>query len=443
MAPGAEAVARALRDWLAAHPEGALAVGFSGGPDSTALLAVAAGLPEARARGLRALHVDHGLHPQSRDWARHCERVAARLGLRCAVLGVAVRPGGSGLEAAARRARYEALAAALGAGEWLLTAHHAEDQAETVLLRLLRGAPPPLLAGMPPRRPLGRGFLARPLLALPRSALAAALAASGLPALADPANLDRRLDRGWLRSRVIPALAERWPRWAEGVTASAAELGTALERSRGIAGRLPGRRPGEPRARPATSPRARRAPARAPRLAAPPRARPAAPAAARGVPAPARGRRPRPCARARRPRLPAAPPSRPLVGRSRSAPAAAARARAGLERAGSAAAAGRGRAGPPRRGAHGMVLPGPGAARRRAHPARRRGAAAQRQGAAAGRGPAALEPRPPAPAVAGRAPVRGRRPLARRGLRRRARRARTRAPPPPSTLARPRRAPLG
>ncbi|HEY1588847.1 MAG TPA: tRNA lysidine(34) synthetase TilS, partial [Rhodanobacter sp.] len=126
---------------LAAAPTTELCVAFSGGPDSTALLHALAQLPAARARALRALHVDHGLHADSAAWAEHCQRFCAALAVPCEVLRVQVDIGkGDGLEAAARRARYDALATHLHEGEWLLLGHHRDDQVETVLLKLLRGA---------------------------------------------------------------------------------------------------------------------------------------------------------------------------------------------------------------------------------------------------------------------------------------------------------------
>lgn len=217
---GAGRLEQTLAAWLREHPEGALAVAFSGGGDSTALLAALARLPEARRRGLRALHVDHGLAADSARWAEHCKAVAASLGIACLCLSAKVAPSGYGIEAAARRARYRLLAQALAPQEWLLLAHHAEDQAETILLRLLRGASPRLLAGMPAMRRLGQGFLARPLLGLSRTLLRSALADYGLAWIEDPANRDPRFDRGYLREKVLPAIAARFPAFAERVAAS-------------------------------------------------------------------------------------------------------------------------------------------------------------------------------------------------------------------------------
>lgn len=201
------------RTLLGALPAGAtaLAVAYSGGRDSHVLLHLAA----AAGLRLRALHVDHGLHAQSAAWAEHCRRVARELGVPLTVLAVRVPAAGEGEEAAARRARYAALAEALAPGEYLATAHHADDQAETLLLRLLRGTGPEGLAGILPQRALGAGTLLRPLLGVAGSDLLAYARAQGLRYLEDPANRDPRHDRSWLRHEVVPQLAARRPGFAQ------------------------------------------------------------------------------------------------------------------------------------------------------------------------------------------------------------------------------------
>jgi len=174
-------------------------VACSGGPDSVALLALAAQV------GLRpvAVHVDHGARPGSAAEADVVAAFAERLGTGFAAETVAVAPGPN-FEARAREARYEALERArarLGATA-VLVGHSRDDQAETVLLNMLRGAGVSGLAGMPARR----GSIVRPLLGVPRADLAAVCAQLGLAPVQDPMNADPTHRRVWLRREVIPAL---------------------------------------------------------------------------------------------------------------------------------------------------------------------------------------------------------------------------------------------
>lgn len=209
-----------LRRALDDVPGAPLVVAYSGGPDSTALLHALAGqMPRPT---LRALHIDHGLHADSATWAVHCRRVCDSLDVPIEVVRVTVDlTRGEGIEAAARRARHDAFASALRPGEHIVLAHHRDDQMETVLLKLLRGAGPDGLAGMRPMRPLAAGVLWRPLLDLPRAALLDHIASNGLSTLHDPSNDDPRIARGYLRATVIPALMAQWPQAAVSVTHSA------------------------------------------------------------------------------------------------------------------------------------------------------------------------------------------------------------------------------
>jgi len=196
---------------LATLPPGALAVGYSGGADSSVLLHALARSAFARARGLRAIHVDHGLHADSAAWSEHCRATAAELGVALDVVRVEVeRDRGSGLEDAARSARRVAFARLLHTGEVLALAHHRDDQAETVLLKLLRGAGPEGLGGMRGLRAFGTGYLWRPLLAESRAALLAYAREHGLRWLDDPSNADTALRRNFLRGEILPRLRTRW-----------------------------------------------------------------------------------------------------------------------------------------------------------------------------------------------------------------------------------------
>jgi tRNA(Ile)-lysidine synthase len=212
--PGSDASAlpARLRELIRAAAPPALCVGFSGGPDSTALLHALAQLPEARDRGLRAIHVDHGLHADSAAWSRQCADFCAALDLPLTTVRVQVDTGrGEGIEAAARHARRKAFAEHLVENEWLLLAHHRDDQVETVLLKLLRGAGPEGLGGMRERRPFGHGTLWRPLLETPRAVLLNYLTEKDLSSIDDPANDDPGFSRNRVRHVLLPVIAKHWP----------------------------------------------------------------------------------------------------------------------------------------------------------------------------------------------------------------------------------------
>lgn len=192
-------------------------VAFSGGLDSTLLLhALHRYCPSL---ALFAMHFDHGLHQDSADWAAHCAVVAASLDIdfvsRRLELGDVK---GASLEAVAREARYDALSEFVGDGDVVVTAHHADDQLETVLLRLLRGAGVRGLTAIHEVGALGQGLLARPLLGFTRAEIETEATRLGLDWREDPSNDDPRFDRNYLRARILPSLRQRWPQ--AGVTAA-------------------------------------------------------------------------------------------------------------------------------------------------------------------------------------------------------------------------------
>lgn len=209
-------------------------VAFSGGLDSTVLLHALAITRDRHDVPISAVHVDHGLQPDSARWAAEARRVARSLGVDCEVVPVVVGKDG-GPEAAARTARYAALEAQMRAGDWLLSAHHLDDQAETLLLNLLRGSGPEGLAAMPPLRPFGPGYLVRPLLDVRRNALEAYAAAFGLQWMDDPGNRNPAFDRNYLRHEILPKLTARWPDAARRLGQSAELLGECADRLRDIA----------------------------------------------------------------------------------------------------------------------------------------------------------------------------------------------------------------
>ena len=215
---------QALAPWRTAS---AWCVAFSGGLDSSVLLHLLAELARREAvPALSAIHVQHGLQPVAAAWPEHCRQFCAALGIPLQVVAVQVVAQAS-VEQAARQARYAAFAEHLQPGAVLFSAQHRDDQAETLLFRLLRGAGVRGLAAMPGQRPLGRGTLLRPLLDCSRAELQGYAEAHGLSWIEDPSNADTRFSRNFLRQRVMPLLAERWPQASVALARSAAHLSEA------------------------------------------------------------------------------------------------------------------------------------------------------------------------------------------------------------------------
>ncbi len=192
-------------------------VAYSGGLDSTLLLhaLVKVQTPQPVA----ALHIHHGLSAAADDWQSHCQQQCEQLGVEFRAVRVRVDTDGRGWEEAARRARYEVFEQTLGPDEGLLLAHHADDQAETLLLRLLRGSGLRGLSAMADSRPLGYGTLYRPLLHFSRAQLEQQARSWELSWVEDESNQSPQFDRNYLRHQVLPPLRQRWPgftaRWQQ------------------------------------------------------------------------------------------------------------------------------------------------------------------------------------------------------------------------------------
>lgn len=199
-------------------------VAYSGGLDSRVLLALAVAWQRAQPwRQLEAVHVHHGLNPLADSWAAHCQQVCAAAGVSLRVAHVVVPQGPrQSLEANARQVRYAALAEGLPTGGALLTAHHQDDQVETLLLALKRGAGPRGLAAMPASQLFAGGRLLRPLLESSRATLLALAERAGWQWIEDDSNQDTRFDRNFLRQQILPQLSARWPGFAATAARSAA-----------------------------------------------------------------------------------------------------------------------------------------------------------------------------------------------------------------------------
>ena len=209
-------------------------VAYSGGLDSHVLLhSLAAVRDRLPVEALHAVHVDHGLSPAAGDWSLHCAAVCDELDIPCHILRVDARPRkGESPEAAARKVRYDAISSLLKENDGLLTAHHQDDQAETLLLQLLRGAGPRGLAGMPRWDGFGAGWRGRPLLEFSREELQTYAQSERLQWVEDESNYDTGLERNFLRHEIIPLLRGHWPalgRTLSRVAAHSAEAAALLD----------------------------------------------------------------------------------------------------------------------------------------------------------------------------------------------------------------------
>lgn len=183
-------------------------IAYSGGVDSHVLLHMAT----ISQLNFSVIHINHGLSPDADAWQQHCRQVCDDLGAPLVTESVSIDRDHGSLEASARQARYQCFAQHLPTkNHVLLTAHHQDDQAETLLMRLLRGSGVHGWAGMRPARPFADGKLLRPLLGVSRQQLLDYASTAGLRWIEDQSNIDTVHDRNYLRHQVIPLLEQRWP----------------------------------------------------------------------------------------------------------------------------------------------------------------------------------------------------------------------------------------
>jgi len=216
-------LAEALREALKNLSPGArIFIAYSGGVDSQVLLHVASRWALQKGVQLTALHLNHGLSPNAEEWQKFCEQQCEALGL--VLLNKMVDLGGasaSGLEQRAREARYTWFETLLEAEDILLMAHHREDQAETLLLRALRGSGTRGLSAIPAARALGKGDIVRPFLNRSKADIYAYARKYDLTWIEDESNLSLKFDRNYVRHQLIPRLIERWPQATRQLTRSA------------------------------------------------------------------------------------------------------------------------------------------------------------------------------------------------------------------------------
>jgi tRNA(Ile)-lysidine synthase len=187
-------------------------IGFSGGADSTALLQAIHECQEQLAVPIHAVHFHHGLQSEADAWQTHCETFCSERDIPFLSRRLEIdRSSKNSPEEESRNSRYRSVAEILGDAEMYLTAHHAEDQAETLFLNLMRGSGIEGLAGIPVLRNLENGWVARPLLDRNRPELEHFLEQKNIPWLTDPSNADTSFDRNYLRQELFPVLEQRWP----------------------------------------------------------------------------------------------------------------------------------------------------------------------------------------------------------------------------------------
>jgi len=233
---------RAVWRALAPYRKKRINVAFSGGNDSTALLSVIASLREPFGLRVRVLHVNHNWTPESSTWEKHCKNFCRHLDLPFKSFTLEWRDdsrprGNSGKfgEARAREQRYQSFASVCGVEDLLVTAHHLEDQGETLILRLMRGSAIRGLGAMRPAQSLYGIMVLRPLLAVPKDQLQAWVAEHNLDTVCDGSNFDETYDRNLLRRRVFPILQSRWPNTVNALARSAGHFQEAQSILDGVA----------------------------------------------------------------------------------------------------------------------------------------------------------------------------------------------------------------
>ncbi len=203
-------------------------IAYSGGVDSHVLLHLCAQLknsPSGFDQSFSAVYIDHGLSAHSKKWGRHCQHICFELDIPLTIIEVdARRKNGQSPEASARTARYQAFSQLLDKNECLLTAQHLDDQAETLLLQLLRGSGTKGLSAMPRVKPFSKGYLCRPILDYKKTDILEYAKQHQLEWIDDESNQEERFDRNYLRQTVLPLLEKRWPAVKENFAKSAEVL---------------------------------------------------------------------------------------------------------------------------------------------------------------------------------------------------------------------------
>ena len=185
-------------------------IAFSGGPDSTALLHLISKMKTDFEIKPQAIHINHNLSNQSGKWAEHCKNICMNLDIDLLTESIEIRSEGGGIESAARQSRYKIFRNILKKGEQIALAHHSDDVAETILMRMLRGTGIDGLEGPKFKRNLGAGILIRPFLNISKKEILSYLNENKLHFINDDSNKDNSFDRNFLRNKIFPLLEDRW-----------------------------------------------------------------------------------------------------------------------------------------------------------------------------------------------------------------------------------------
>ena len=185
-------------------------IGYSGGPDSTALVHLLSTLNAKQDLNLKAIHINHNLSKHSSTWENHCVETCSKLNVNLITKSIEIKVDGGGLESASRKARYKAFEKILNRDDQLLLGHHSDDVAETLIMRLMRGTGPDGMEGPKLKRSLGQGVLVRPLLGVSKKEILDYLKKHNINYIQDDSNLSSDFDRNYLRNKIFPILEKKW-----------------------------------------------------------------------------------------------------------------------------------------------------------------------------------------------------------------------------------------
>ena len=185
-------------------------VAFSGGPDSSAMIHLISKMKTCMKIAPQAIHINHNLSDKSNDWESHCENVCLDLNIDLITESVQIKSEGGGIESAARKSRYKIFKSILKEDEQIILAHHSDDVAETILMRMLRGTGVEGIEGPKQKRNLGNGILIRPFLEVSKKQILEYLKENKVDFIEDDSNKDNKFDRNFLRNKIFPLLEDRW-----------------------------------------------------------------------------------------------------------------------------------------------------------------------------------------------------------------------------------------